>query len=426
MIPVMESDSRADTLSFADALLTWSDPLLIRAIAQAEAEVTPGELRRRGRPVLERLTTELRPPQSFRPIVLSPAVRRVDDAWDDLFAAWRLKIERELVVLTGVDDLPAGEPKRAELPSARAAEFIFDASAGAVFVGGRVYLGVQVRRVSAPVAHDQAAPSAVPRPEVLPLRDALAAWSDPEAVSRYKRLEWLNFSVNNVLVLPTPYLRTASDPEPARESFERYELEVPSIALSMAWSSLEQDFRARIEGGELRPRGVQVYPLAKADREVIPHLWAVDFHFDFSAGRIHVVRHGATTHSFVAVQIVRDQTVAKRSSVELCAPVTDGQRETTSGSGGPTGRSRRNGGRRSDMPVIHAALVDYWDELYPKGPPADPPQWIALGRSLCRRMERARRTSHGRVPALETVRKHLPEIYVRVLVEKGAARSIDQ
>ena len=71
------------------------------------------------------------------------------------------------------------------------------------------------------------------------------------------------------------------------------------------------------------------------------------------------------------------------------------------------------------MPLIEEALRLYWDDIFPDGAPPRPEYWTEVARKLVRRATKA---PHGRpikFPKEETVRKHLPVIYARVLGEKG-------
>lgn len=424
IIALMEPDSTPGSLPLAEAMVTWCDSSLVAAIRRAEAAVPAAHLHRYGRPTLDTLASQRRPPQRFRPYTTWGPILAVDDAWEHLFGSLRLQIERGEVALDGVPSFKLGPRVREKLPSDRAAEFVFDPGAGVIFVGGQTFLSVRaslMRMVTRPTA---AAAASVMQAGVLPLREALIAWSDPTAVETCKRLEWLYRVREKTLLLPTPYLRSEQDAEPPLESFEAHEIQVPRLALTLAWIALEQDFRSRIEGGELRPMGVQTFPLALTVRESIPHLWAADLQFDFHGARLHVVRHGTTTHSFIAVQVVRDVHVDRTdaSRDEHAASYNGARRQTECG----IALRSRSGGRKSEWPAVLEALRTHWDALFSSGVPANPPRWTDLARSLHRRMERARPKAGVRVPAEETVRKHLPEIYAQVLGEKGGLPPNDQ
>jgi len=299
---LMHVDSRQGTLPLAEAMIAWSDPALVEAIRTAEALVTPTELHLHERITLDRLATERRPPQLFRRMAFSEAIQRLDQAWDALFASFRMRVERADVTLEGFRRVSFGEPTLDVLPHARAAEFKFDPGAGAVFLGGQTYLSVRgsLNTAGVEAAASNRGLARRPAQEVLPLLAALIAWSDQSLVDSYKRFEFL---APGLLNRPSdaPAVRTSSDPEPAAESFTDWDKRQPKWAIMLAWAALLCDFRGRIEDGTLRPAGVQTWPLEETERKPIPHLWAADFKFDFMSNRIDVVRANVRTRSYMAV-----------------------------------------------------------------------------------------------------------------------------
>lgn len=447
----MSADSRRGALPLAEALIKWSDAELVEAIRRAEAAVPEATLRRHGRWTLEELVTLRRPPQRYRmPAVGNEAVEALDHAWDRLFGAFRLAVERGDVVLEGLAAISFGPRERKRLEPERAAEFLFDPPAGAAFAGLDTYVGVSAFKPTparAGVVESRNLSSPV---EVLPLLDAVRAWADPAGIAEYKRMEWLFRQTNRFSLLPTPSIRDDDDAEPLLGGFEPYQRQVTSIALRLAWSSVEHDFRARIERGELLPEGVQTYPMAQADRAPIPHLWAVDFQFEFAAGRLKVVRNNTITHVYVAVRVVRAapptaavpaidrveqaaSTDARGMALEetaaasleqvdyerLAAPLENGHPATAASAE----RARSRGGRKSAMPQVEEALREHWAELFPSGPPEVPPVWADLARRLNRRLRpKGASPSVVKSPDEETIRKHLPKIYARLLGETAAER----
>ncbi|MGG5819089.1 hypothetical protein [Falsiroseomonas sp. HW251] len=103
-------DSRQGAVPLADALVQWSDPALVTAVRAQEAKVPPADLERLERYPIQSMQTHRRLPNRLRPLAFDGAVEELDRAWETLFAAFRLKLERGKTLLEGFPTPHFGEP----------------------------------------------------------------------------------------------------------------------------------------------------------------------------------------------------------------------------------------------------------------------------------------------------------------------------
>ncbi|HYF08841.1 MAG TPA: hypothetical protein VD970_14555 [Acetobacteraceae bacterium] len=93
----METDSRVGPLPLADALIAWSDPALVDAIRVEEAKFAPGRLEELDHYTLADVRTLRRRPDrmlSAHQLLAQRHTTALDQAWERLFAAFRLRVER--------------------------------------------------------------------------------------------------------------------------------------------------------------------------------------------------------------------------------------------------------------------------------------------------------------------------------------------
>ena len=283
-------------------------------------------------------------------------------------------------------------------------------------------------------------PDAEPPPQ-LPMREALIRWCDPQLIERIKRIET---DVHRDESRRRKLVRLSDHPGPAVEP-NHDGLRVAGQALREIWGELLRDFRQRIERGEIFLLGVSTWPLPETERRPIPSLWAADFWFDVGENRVHVVQHGRTVHSYVAVTatsvqprpkadpidelltlVMRTATGVARSEpsetapiAPRAAPVQTIQTCVAAESATPTKRPKAKRGRKSCEAIIEEALREHWDLTEKHKRTNGLPVWIALANALWKRLnERRRRGWGGPVPKHGTIRLALPGLYARLLKEK--------
>lgn len=341
-------DSRCGPLSLADALIAWSDPGLVDAVRHAEARVPADELLSLDRWRLDDLGSLRRPPRRFRmPCFGRPAVDTLDAAWDWLFGAFRLMVERGEVVLEGTPTIAFGPPARKRILRERAAEVVFDPPAGAVFLCLEGYVGVTAVR-SAPGIERAAAgdlEAGRERGPGLSIRDALLAWAEPTLLERVRRLERLVADVNGRQLrfprlfgrsLPASFDWSTTPPAEAMQ---------PEASLAKAWTDLLADMRRRFEAGEWEVKGVQTFPLREAARAPIPGFWAAEFHFDVEANTIRVVQFNRTVQTYTAVEVRK---------VAGCPVSVSGDAEAVAQPVRPTRVDVREDNRQKEEPALLA------------------------------------------------------------------------
>jgi hypothetical protein len=449
-------DSRRGPLPLADALIAWSDPALLEAVRAAEAGHAPDELERLERDPLDRISDRRAVPRQGRVPMFgggAEGIRALDRAWGALLDAFRGMVGRGEVFLEGE---PVGPrlPLRGRIPATAIERLEFDPRGAAVFFNGRTYADVTASK--APPDHLEVlrASVAADTERARSLRDALVLWADAALVKRVRRLERLVADVNG-----RP-LRFARLFERTREPFDwsttpAAEQMRPEVRLAEAWAELLTDARRRIEVGEWEVRGVQTFPLRETERAPIPGVWAAEFWFDVEANTISVVQFNRTARTYAAVLIRRDAAVgptvdrgtwahdgevpggtpAAEPGVEdaaiaaargACSGAAHAAQGTSATGDTDDAAARANGvrrGRESAEPAIEAVVRACWDEVHARASVGGrTPVWTELARMVERRMQAASR--RGDIPQVwrfHTIRKHLPEIYARVLSEKDAA-----
>jgi hypothetical protein len=136
-------------------------------------------------------------------------------------------------------------------------------------------------------------------PNPIPLRAALLRWSDPVLIEAVRQAE-APFASDRLMAhgcfdLGGGASRTSSDDDEDDD-------EHVWRKLNAAWERLRQDFRDRIQRGEIHLQGVQTAPERQSHPAPLNGLWAAEFSFDFPAGRIavggiHTLRYTAVVAS---------------------------------------------------------------------------------------------------------------------------------
>lgn len=437
----MHAESHHGPLPLADAIIEWSEPALVEAIRAEEAKFPQGKLEELDHYTLVDVRTLRRLPDRLSMAILSHGVTAaLDRAWERLFAAFRHRIERGEFWLEGTQTISFGKPGPVPLPREQATQFDFDPPAGAVKIGIRTYVGVTVRRIAAGAA-DTTPQQPVGRRE-LSLRDAYREWRDADLCARIHKLELLVTGLSHVV--PQEDEGNLTPEQRARRAVTIIDLADPRTALTAARKALLDDFRGRIESGEFELAGVQTFPLRESERKAIPGLWAADFWFDFDNNKISVVQNNHTSHIYNAVMVSGPPPPSIVSTLVSGLPTSvpfqggAGQQASELAAASVSGPSRQHAartvttrgrsGRKDSRPVIEAAVRAHWEYIRP--PESDPDRavvWAEKARTLRKRM-RVAATKGGPMDLLEvnTIRKHLPDIYRGVLTEKEATAKSDQ
>jgi hypothetical protein len=140
-------------------------------------------------------------------------------------------------------------------------------------------------------------------PNPITLRVALLRWSDPVLIEAVRQAE-APFASDSLMAhgrfdLGGGASRTSPDDD---EDDDEDDAEHARRRLSAAWERLRQDFRDRIQRGEIHLQGVQTAPERQSHPAPLNGLWAAEFSFDFPAGRIvvgptHPLRYAAVVAS---------------------------------------------------------------------------------------------------------------------------------
>jgi hypothetical protein len=422
----MEVDSPQPALPLAEAITTWSDPALVEALHAAEAPFPPqqrvqflrewvaeiAQCRARGAPA--RFSTT------------NPPIRALEGAWQDLFVGFNASVASGDIVLWGKMLKPIARSDAEPLPAAWARDLLYLPYRGTVVVREDAYEDVVVeQRVPADLAAERFGCARTARGPI-PLSAALREWTDPALLGEVCRCE-RRYTPNELTSFPThPILSDPADlAKPTRNSWS---LGPPRFSdLIAAWRALENDLRARLTRGEFHLRGVMTQPQRTTDQVSLPGVWAADFWFDFRRDTITVddARYVAVVATYGVAAGASGIDVDRRSD-EAAPDSATGERTEEEASVAPPRVAARKGGRKPVAGIIEDALRAHWDALFPAGAPARPESWAGLARSLIKRVEKAARGAAVGFPKEETVRGHLPEIYDRLLVEKGGPRASDQ
>jgi hypothetical protein len=413
----MMSESNRGPMPLADALIAWSNPELVDEVRRVETLIPASTIRQLKRWTLDDLRALRRTPCRYRTPAFGVANLAVlDAAWDRLCGAFRSRVERGEITLDGVPTITIGPVSPMRLPRDQAAAFEFDPAAGAVFVGITTYVGVTA---NLPVRCDKKPPNGVLESGqdsvlALPLPAAIVAWGEPNLVRLLTHPTVASRAPRGpsrhppAALVPTSH---SADEPAVRAMREHFLLHYAAKGLVEA---LERDLRRRLEYGELVLHAVQTWPARKTERESVPGLWASDFWFDLKANQVGILQFGHATHRYAAALITRAAQASAHKPSPSAVPVS---------AGGAPGAAREKtvaspGGRRSAAPSIEAALRQHWDAVFPNGPPLQPPVWTELAAKLLRRVRTHAGGQTGiKFPAKDTLRKHLPKIYMRILTE---------
>jgi len=202
--------------------------------------------------------------------------------------------------------------------------------------------------------------------------------------------------------VPTSIPRTEADHERLRE------LTAPR---EEAWKRLIADFRRRIAASEIVLEGFQVRPVLLHTRSQFPTAWEPLLQFEWERNAVFIRRA-----EFVGVTVRRR--IAKVVQPSLSSlPSQDGAAETEA--------VPRRRGRENFAPLIEADLKAHWDEIQAKTNRASTgePLWSELARIVHKHLVRQHSRRDGsKVPHEQTIRKHLPKIYRRLLSDKPAQK----
>jgi hypothetical protein len=254
--------------------------------------------------------------------------------------------------------------------------------------------------------------------EILPLQEALLAFSDPVLAERWRETKQEAFPPQIHLPYPTydpaskeyvseelakldpAYIAQAEAQNARRSAMQEAERQ--------ARMAVDHDFRNRIASGEVVLEGLQFAPSLATARSKIPSIWAqlLIFHRNDSIW----VGNGKT--KFMQVTAIRlmqlVSTKVSSAALESSAPEA------------ATASLRRPPGRASYVPLIEADLRANLDEIRRRAAnrPGQRPVWSELAREVYKRLDRARRNGGGSIPHVQTIRTRLPRIYARLLSRK--------
>ncbi len=299
----MSDDSLRRTLGLAQAILEWTDPLLLDALRAADALVGPEDLRRWGRDPLEGILDRRARPERGRVRSLTgppEAVVALDRAWDAVVNALRLKIERGEICLSARMTRPEMRMEPESIPSSWATELDFDVRGAAIFVRDETYVAVtamkpiRAKRVAG--ASEDAGKLRDLRgdAEHLSLLKAMTSWCDAKLVARIQDEE-RKLIAYELHQYSMPKLLDESEwRQPSRNSLGATDY----VFLTAAWNNLTRDFRRRVESSELYLEGVLSGDDPAAQPETIPNFWAAQLKLDLHA---NAVARGQRTYLAVTV-----------------------------------------------------------------------------------------------------------------------------
>lgn len=269
-------------------------------------------------------------------------------------------------------------------------------------------------------------PAPVPggaEPRLLPLAEAVSLWCDPWIVVQIRQQERF-FPTHRIHGRGYPEI---SLPAGAKVSTSSYLLEDRGVELRRSldgyWRDLARDLKSRIERGEVHLTGVQTRPERRTERESIPSLWAADFHFGFLEGAVTV-----TPFRYIAVLCSLDPPPEQATTAGAAAPVpadpaVGGPADLKEGGHETIGLPPRADGRPPFVAMIEADLRENWEQVQRRAAqkPGKRPVWTEEAKAMHRRLEAKHAKGRTRIPQKGTIRKHLPDIYDR-LVEETAGR----
>lgn len=254
--------------------------------------------------------------------------------------------------------------------------------------------------------------------QLLPLSDGIVALCDPELVKAVQRAE-APFAPQLLAWEERPHLGGGK----ARYEPGRYvssdHMRREHALLRVTWDALFDDFRRRIEDGQIHLSGVQTRPEPQETRTSIPGVWAADYIFNFKDGSV-----SGNGRRYVAVRMSSKPLVAMSVAAEGVVPLPAAADESAADTteAGPTPGALRRGGRPKAEPLIREALERHWEYVSGLARPSSGavPIWNDIARRLHKRWAAEAKVGVGGKPvAEETVRKHLRDIYEDLEGEKA-------
>jgi hypothetical protein len=174
-----------------------------------------------------------------------------------------------------------------------------------------------------------------------------------------------------------------------------------------AWAALESDFRAQIAAEVLVLRGLMVAPNLADARSQVPAIWSPLLRF-------YVARNivAAGDKKFIGVTVSRS---AKLDVVVAAYPA-----EVPKIADDLPAPSKRRRGNAPATPLIEACLRADWEDVcrYAAKGRTGVPNWPNLAKSVLKWLNKEQRDRHTKLPAFDTIRKHLPMIYAELLRDK--------
>jgi hypothetical protein len=203
------------------------------------------------------------------------------------------------------------------------------------------------------------------KPESLPLREALLAFSDPVLAERWREAKQEALPPLIHLPYPTydPVLKDYVPGELAKLDPAYIERAKAQNALRSALQDaerkartvLERDFRNRVASGEVVLEGLQFAPNLAAARSTIPSVWARLLIFQLADS------------IWVGNQKIKFMEVTACRPVSLVSAPTASVAPVGTAVGVDTGPSPRPRGRENFSPLIKAVLRAHWAEVRQRG-----------------------------------------------------------
>jgi hypothetical protein len=247
------------------------------------------------------------------------------------------------------------------------------------------------------------------------LQKALTRFGNPELVRRWEAAQGEELPPSPRK--PVSWLRGDADPyDVLRAKGDAYHVSRKRneilARIRAAEEPLVRDFRDRVASGEIVLTGLQTKPSMGRKRTTLPAIWAPLLRFVW---RKDMVCIGPEEFSFVRAAGPLRRAATVQGAVGPAATEPEGGPKATTPGMAPRGP-------RSTVPLIERAVRENWSKIR-SGTPADGaegPNWHAAAILLEKWMRR--RSPKGedqKLPAVRTIRKHLPDVYARLLAEKA-------
>jgi hypothetical protein len=301
-----------ERLSLRDMLLRWCDPALVKAVQLAEAPFASSQLMTLHGCDLGGSTPDRVMEEYVSPSAWSRKTQPLQIAWDVLLVDLRRRIMRNQIYLSGVPG--AGKPTASPeaVPAAWAVDYRFDFVTDTMERFHQRWLAVEAsldppgppgsaQRARTTVAGGSGSEADAAEVGPITLRAALVRWSDPILVEAVRQAE-APFASDRLMVHGRFDLGGGASDMSAGESED--DTEDDRRKLDAAWERLHQGFRDKIERGEIHLQGVQTAPERQSHPAPLNGLWAAEFSFDFTAGRIVV----GPTHPLRYVSVIASRT----------------------------------------------------------------------------------------------------------------------